>query len=182
MSTLPHTDAVAAAPAATHRRRRVRAWAVVVAGFAAFSALVLLASLPTGANEATGVVADGSRLAARERLDDVWVFLVSDAGRLRLQVAYEGPKGWLSASLDPQSADVVAARSTTAGGGPIPPFTAVYGRAPGERVEVHWADGTTATVDPESDGSYVAVRAGDVRVDDVVVSNGAVVVIATGPL
>jgi hypothetical protein len=162
--------------------RTVRTWAAVVAGLAVFSALVLLASLPTGTDDVDGVVPDGARLVTRSPVEDAWVLLLADSGRLRIQVAYDGPKGWLGVLLDHQPDDVVAARSATSGAGPVPALTALYGRAGGDRVLVHWADGRSQEVETEPDGSWLAVRSGVVESERVEVRDGgATVVEVAGP-
>lgn len=145
--------------------------------------LVLLASLPTGAPTASRTVAPGARLAARAHAADVEVLVVSKAGTLSAQVAYESTKGWLSAPLKASPSNVVAAWTGTRGHGPIPALAIVYGRAPGRSVRVEWADGKRSTVRTASDGVYVLtrdryVRSRSVRVLD---DSGAVVLTIEGP-
>jgi hypothetical protein len=155
--------------------RRTGTWTLAAAVLLAFAGLVVLASLPTGADDPDGVVPAGARLAARAELDDAWVHVLSEGGRLRLQIAYEGPKGWLDVLLDAAPTDVVAAFSSSPGGGSVPALTAVYGRVNGDEVIVHWDSGDE-TVVPEGDGTYVAARAGTVGVSGVEVrADGATV-------
>lgn len=146
-------------------------------------ALVLLASLPTGAPTADRTVPAGARLAARAHAAHVEVLVISKAGTLSAQVAYQSTKGWLSAPLEASPSNVVAAWTGTKGDGPIPALAIVYGRAPGRSVRVVWADGKRTTVRTASDGVYVVtrdryVRSKSVRVLD---ASGATVLTIEGP-
>lgn len=162
--------------------RRARIWAGVLVGFAVFASLVLLASLPTGGDDPADVVPDGARLAAQAPVDDAHVLLLSESGRLRVQVAYRDTKGWLAASLGQRGDDVVAARTSTAGGGPVPALTAVFGRPPGDQVTVTWADGKVDEAVVESDGAFLVARAGVHDSESVVVRrDGEIVVEVPGP-
>jgi hypothetical protein len=42
----------------------------------------------------------------------------------------------------------------------VPALSAVYGRAPGAHVVVHWSDGERSRIATERDGAYVVARAG----------------------
>jgi len=150
------TSPGASGPSALLQRHR---WAI---GGAALSvlviALVLLASLPTGADSAARAVPEGARLATSATVGEVEVQVLSSHGALSVQVAYEGPKGWLAAALPAPPADGVVMWTGTRGQGPVPAFTAVHGRVPGVSVVVEWADGRRDTVETTSDGVFVAVR------------------------
>lgn len=162
--------------------RRVRIGAAAVVAFVVFATLVLLASLPTGADDPEGVVPDGARLAAQTTVDDVHVLLLSESGRLRVQVAYRDTKGWLAASLDRRGDDVVVARSSTPGGGPVPALTTLFGRPPGDSVRITWADGRVDEVAVGGDGTFLLARSGVHESTSVEVLDGAEVVIeVTGP-
>ena len=125
--------------------------------------LVAVASLPTGAATAAGVAPAGARVAGAVELEDATVLLLSEGGRLRVQVAYRGPKGWLGALLPPAPDGVVAAWTGTDGAGPVPALSALYGTAPGDAVRVRWSDGETAEVDTAIDGTWLVARPGAFR-------------------
>lgn len=153
-----------------------RRWLLAGAVFACFVGLVFYASLPTGADRAADAVPEGARLVHDVAVEDVVVQLVSEGGSLRIQVAYPSSKGWLAVALDDQPGDVSAAVSSTPGGGPLPEFTAVYGRVEGDAVDIDWEDGDTSTLTPESDGAYLVARVGRIGVARVTVrSAGATV-------
>ena len=145
--------------------------------------LVGLASLPTGASTATGVVPDGHRVAASAGVGEVRVMVLSASGRLGLLVAYEGEKGWHAVEVDPAPLGAVAAWAATRGAGEVPALSAVYGRAEGARVRVQWADGQLAEVSTATDGTYLVARPGRVRSAQVTVlgGDGAVIVEVEGP-
>ena len=164
-----------------HRHRH---WLTGVAATVLFLGLALLASLPTGGDGPSDAITDGSRLAASERMDDDTVVQILSSGRgLSAQVAYRGPKGWLGARLTVVDADTVASSAATGGAGPVPALSIVYGRAPADAVTVTWTDGTVDDVTVESDGVYVAVRAGRHASASVVFhdATGAVVLEVEGP-
>lgn len=169
---------------------RTRLFLALAAGFTVFAGLVVLASLPTGADEPEGVVPEGARLAARADVEGAAVLLLSRGGDLAIQVAYEGPKGWLGVPLSPGKTETpanlstVASRVATAGGGPVPALTAAFGTAPGAgaRVTVTWADGTRAEAELASDGTWLVARPGVTEVASVVVRRGGRVEASVGRL
>lgn len=138
---------------------RAHRWAIGSAALSvALIALVVLASMPTGAGSADRAVPPGSRLAASTHAADVVVQVISTHGTLSVQVAYRSPKGWLAAALPSAPSDAVAAWTGTEGRGPIPALSVVFGRVPGASVTVVWADGRRTRVEAASDGVFVAVR------------------------
>lgn len=139
--------------------------------------LVALAGFPTGEPTPQGLVPPSGRLAAQTRVAGVHVLVVVDSGDLVGMVAYDGDKGWLSVDLDPVDGATPAAWASTAGNGPVPALSAVYGRAPGDRVSVEWADGVVDTVATARDGAYVVAREDQVEVDRVVAADGDDVVL-----
>ncbi len=164
-------------------RTRHRRWIGGAALSALFVALVLLASFPTGSDSAARTVPGGARLAASANAADVEVLVISTHGDLAVQVAYRGPKGWLSTSLPAAPTDTIASWTGTKGTGPIPALSVVYGRAPGTKVTVEWADGERTTVTTKSDGVFVAVRDSYLRSRSVSVFDdaGATVLEIEGP-
>ena len=60
-----------------------------------------------------------------------------------------------------------AAWTATTGNDEVPALSAVYGRALGARITVHWADGVVGSARPARDGAYVVAREGRVEVDAV---------------
>jgi len=144
--------------------------------------LVAVASLPTGAGDAAGVAPAAARVAAEVELDDATVLLLSEGGRLRVQVAYRGPKGWLGALLPPAPDGAVAAWAGTPGEGPVPSLSAVYGTALGDAVRVRWPDGWVDEVDTAIDGTWLVARVGTLRADKVeVLRDGRVEQEVPGP-
>jgi hypothetical protein len=141
--------------ATVHRHRAVL---LGLAASVVVIALAWLGSVPTGADTAAGTVGPGARLAASVEVDDVEVLLAARSGALSVHVAYPTAKGWLSVALPAAPTTAVAAWAATAGTGPIPALSVVYGRAPGATAVVSWADGEETTVEPASDGVYLAVR------------------------
>jgi hypothetical protein len=144
-----------------------------VAGVAAAvllgAGLVAFASYPTGTARPDGVVRGGARVAAADRVGDVWVMLVSDQGRLGVVVAYNEGKGWLGVRLAPAPGRGIASYATTPGSGPIPALSAVFGRVDGGpgQVRVRWADGRDQQAMVAVDGTYLVTRPGRVRGHDV---------------
>lgn len=157
--------------------RRFLGWLAAAMAVILVVGLVALAGFPTGEPTPGGVVPPSGRLAAQTRVADVHVLVAVDSGDLVGMVAYDGDKGWLSVDLDPVDGSTPAAWASTAGNGPVPALSAVYGRAPGGRVTVEWADGAVHTVTTARDGAYVVAREGQVEVDRVVVADGGEVVL-----
>ena len=129
------------------------------------TAVVAAASYPTGSPTLAGAVPDAARVAARGRVGDARVLLLSEARGLRLLVAYKSDKGWLGVGLDPAPARAAAAWSSTEGGDDVPALAVVYGRAPADasRAVILWADGRRQRVGVALDGVFLAARAGRVR-------------------
>lgn len=151
--------------------RPARAWLGAVAGLLLAVGLAAVASFPTGAPGPTRLLPPGARLAASAPVDGVRVLLTVQGGELVGVVAWKGEKGWHGIDLDPVPGSTAAAWSTTAGEGPVPALSVVYGRAPGRVVGVGWADGRRASVRTEEDGSYVVARPGRHRVARVTVAD-----------
>ena len=154
-----------------------------VAALLLIVALVGLASLPTGYPSAAAAVPDGQRVAARAPVGEARLMVLSTSRRLSLLVAYRGDKGWQRVVVDPVPAATVAAWAATRGSEDVPALSAVFGRAPGVKVRVRWADGTVAEVTPAGDGTYLATRPGRVRSAsvDVLGEDGAVLTEVNGP-
>lgn len=164
--------------------RSHRPWIVGVIVTVAFLGLALLASLPTGADRPQDAVPPGARLADDRRIDDdTRVQVLSSQGRISVQVAYRGPKGWLGTGLGALPDDTVAAWAATGGSGPVPALSVVYGRAPAEEIEVTWEDGEVTTAQAASDGVFVVARDGRHRSRGVVMRDaaGASVLEVDGP-
>lgn len=157
--------------------RRFLGWVAAGITVVLVVGLVALAGFPTGDPTPEDVVPPSGRLAAQTRVAGVHVLVVVDSGALVGMVAYDGDKGWLSVDLDPVDGSTPAAWASTAGSGPVPALSAVYGRAPGDRVSVEWADGVVDTVATARDGAYAVAREGQVEVDRVVVADGGDVVL-----
>lgn len=147
------------------------------------AAIVGLASLPTGASRVDAVAPASSRVAGTVRLGDTRVLLLSDAGRLRVVVAYRDDKGWFAVGGTRPPADSVVAWTATRGGGPVPALSTVYGRAEGATVEVRWTDGRVSRTVPATGGTFVVARRGHVRSTVLLVRapNGDVVDRVEGP-
>ena len=144
---------------------------LTAAGIVAIAAaLVVFASLPTGAATRDEVVPSDARIAASRPVGDVRVLLLSQRGRLRLLVAYHRSKGWFAVRVAPAPQGSPVAWAATRGSHSIPPLSAVYGRVDGTRARVRWTDGREADAGLGGDGSYLAVRRGRVRVGGVVVT------------
>lgn len=156
---------------------RLRTLAVIAAAFVFAAALVVFASLPTGATTPEGVVPETSRLVSSRVVGEARALLASEAGVLRLHVAYRGPKRWLGVGLRPAPAGAAAAWAATPGEGGVPALSAVYGRVTGTAVRVDWSDGQSSTGPTESDGAYLVARPGRVPAVKVVAldENGAVI-------
>ena len=133
------------------------------------TAVIAVASYPTGAATVAAVVPDGARVAARQPVGSARVLLVSDSGRLRVLVAYPGPKGWLRVAAPPGPAQAAAAWVSTPGGRGVPALAAVYGRVSAPlgpepvSVEVTWADGRRSRGPVAVDGSFLVARERPVR-------------------
>ena len=162
--------------------RTTRALAAAI-GVVLAAALVGLASLPTGAARADAVAPSSSRVAGSVPLGGTRVLLLSDAGRLRIVVAYRDDKGWFSVRGTPPPRDAAVAWTATRGGGPVPPLSAVYGRVEGATVEVRWADGRVSRTTPATGGTFVVARRGHVRSGVLLVRapNGDVIDRVAGP-
>lgn len=128
--------------------------------------IIVLVSLPSGEKHLADVLPKRDALVLSRTLDKIHVLVVNDRGSLRLIVAYEQRKRWHSLRVAKAPAGSHAAWAATEGSGPVPAFSAVYGRAPGNSVVVRWRDGTTSPVVPEQ-GVYLALRRGRVRPDGV---------------
>lgn len=157
--------------------RRLLGWVAAGVALVLVVGLVALAGFPTGEPTPEDVVPPSARLAARTEVAGVHVLMAVDSGDLVGMVAYDGDKGWLSVDLDPVGGSTPAAWASTAGNGPVPALSAVYGRAPGDRVSIEWTDGAVDTVATERDGAYVVAREGQVEVARVVVTDGDGVVL-----
>lgn len=162
---------------ASLRSRRFLGWVAAGAAVILAVGLVALAGFPTGEPTPQDVVPPSGRLAAQAQVGGVHVLVAVDSGELVGMVAYDGDKGWLSVDLDPVDGSTPAAWVSTAGNGPVPALSAVYGRTPGDRVRIEWADGAVDTVATERDGAYVVGREGQTEVDRVVVTDGDEVVL-----
>ena len=143
--------------------RRVLAFAVV--GLLALDAIALV-SLPSGEKKLADVIPAHDTLVLSRTLNRIHVLVVNENRSLRLIVAYKQRKRWHSVRVAKAPAGSHAAWAATDGSGPVPAFSSVYGRAPGDRVVVRWHDGTTSSVQPEK-GVYLALRRGHVRPDGV---------------
>jgi hypothetical protein len=149
------------------------------------TAIIAAASYPTGSPTLAGAVPTASRVAARGRVGDARVLLLSESRGLRLLIAYKSAKGWLGVDLEPTSSRAAATWSATSGSGDVPPLAVVYGRAPAEATQalVLWADGLRQPVTVALDGTFLAARAGRVRslAVSMVSRNGSVVRQVPGP-
>jgi hypothetical protein len=129
--------------------------------------VVALAALPSGSRTLAAVIPEGNRVLLSSSLGAVRV-LVTDGSNnnLRLLVAYKQHKRWHSVKVDPAPAGSNAAWAATKGAGPVPAFSAVYGRSEVPKVVVRWSDATTTEVVPAK-GVYLAVRRGHVTPEGV---------------
>jgi hypothetical protein len=125
-----------------------------------------LAALPSGSRKLAGVVPAGQQVVLTKTLGTVRVLVVSEGKSLRLLVAYKQHERWHGVRVDPAPAGSHAAWAATKGAGPVPAFSAVYGRAPGDKVVVRWHDGQTSPTVPVK-GAYLALRRGHIRPDGV---------------
>jgi hypothetical protein len=130
---------------------------LVVAG------LVAVGAEPSGAASPEAAVTGGDRVAARVDVGKAVVSLVSDAGDLRLAVAYRAAKGWFTADVEPLPDGATAAWTATDGRDAVPALSAAYGRATGSSVAVEWADGQRSETRTASDGVWLVARAGRVE-------------------
>jgi hypothetical protein len=142
-----------------------RVLAIVVAVLCVLD-IIALVSLPSGEKHLADVIPKHDTLVLSRNLDKIHVLVVNDRGSLRLVVAYKQRKRWHGVRVAKAPAGSHAAWAATEGSGPVPAFSAVYGRAPGNSVVVRWRDGTTSPVAPEK-GVYLALRRGHVRPDGV---------------
>ncbi|MBA3652943.1 MAG: hypothetical protein H0W70_01980 [Actinobacteria bacterium] len=125
-----------------------------------------LAAMPSGERHLAEVIPPGNRVVVSRTLDGARVLVVSSRRDLRLLVAYKQRDRWHSVRVDPAPAGSSAAWAATTGSGPVPAFSAVYGRAPGEKVVVRWADGKATPTVPVK-GAYLAVRRGRIKPEGV---------------
>jgi hypothetical protein len=150
---------------------RLRHAITAVAVVAIVAALVAFASMPTGAATRDAVVPADARVAATGAVGDARVLLLSQRGRLRLLVAYHRSKGWFGVPVAPAPQGSPVAWAATRGSSVVPSLSAVYGRTDGSPVgvqlRVRWADERQTLATPASDGAYLVVRRGRVRVADV---------------
>jgi hypothetical protein len=128
--------------------------------------LVGLVALPSGARHLSGVIPEGNRVIVSRSLGTVRVLVLEHGKDLRLLVAYKEHRRWHSVKVDPAPATSNAAWAATKGAGPVPAFSAVYGRTDVARVVVRWSDGKTSDVVPVK-GAYLAVRRGHITPDGV---------------
>lgn len=169
---------------ATHARRwpRLRAavWALDLAVFAA--ALIAYASIPTGAPTPAAVAPPDGRVAVVQAVGPARALVVSRPQTLQLLVAVHKQKGWFGLRVGDASPDGIAWAST-AGAETVPSMSVVFGRAAGPVVRIRWADGQAQLVQVQSDGVFLAARAGDVRSLSVAILNasGGIVREVAGP-
>jgi hypothetical protein len=129
---------------------------------------IALVAIPSGAKHFADVLPKGTHTLVTQHIGGARVVLVERNTALVLVVAYEQRSRWHSVTVDPAPTKSNAAWAPTKGSGPVPAFSAVYGRAPGAKVEVHWHDGQVTTV-PTTGGVYLTLRRGQVKPDQVVV-------------
>ena len=143
---------------------------------------VALAALPSGEKKLADVIPNGQKILLSRTVGSARVLLLGDGkatSRLRLLVAYRQRDRWHSVDVAPVKGASDAAWAATEGSGPVPAFSAVYGRAPGDKVVVRWTDQKTTEVVPV-DGAYLAVRRGRVTSEGVEL-NPAPVTTTTAP-
>lgn len=128
--------------------------------------VVGLAALPSGSRELADALPKTGKVVSTHALRDVRVIVLETSQKLRLVVAYKQRDRWRTVRVDPAPASSNAAWAATTGAGPVPAFSAVYGRAPGDKVVVRWVDAQTTEVKPVN-GVYLAVRRGHVRPEGV---------------
>ena len=150
------------APALGRRTSRVRAivWALDIAVFLA--ALVAFASIPTGSTTAAGVAPADGRVVVQRAVGSARALVVSRPQTLQLMVAVHKQKGWFGLRVADTAPDGIAWASTV-GARDLPAMSMVFGRAAGPLVRIRWSDDQTQTVEAQSDGVFLALRAGDVR-------------------
>ncbi len=139
---------------------------VAAVGLLLLGDVVALAALPSGARKLEGVLPEGNRVVLTRTLSGVRVIVVERGENLRLVVAYKQRGRWRSVHVDPAPAGSNAAWAATRGAGPVPAFSAVYGRAPGDKIVVRWQDKEVTETVPVN-GVYLAVRRGHVRPEGV---------------
>lgn len=144
---------------------------VVVIGLLVLGNAIALAWMPSGEERLADVVPEDQVVLLRAEVGSARVLLLAprrarDTGRLRLLVAYKQRDRWRSVDVKPVQGGSDAAWAATEGSGPVPAFSAVYGRAPGDKVIVRWRDGKM-TEPPLADGAYLSVRRGRVNSDGV---------------
>jgi hypothetical protein len=125
-----------------------------------------LAALPSGKKKLADVVPKHAVVVLNRSLDKIRVLVINENRSLRLLVAYRQRSRWHSVRVAKAPAGSHAAWAATEGSGPVPAFSAVYGRAPGDKVVVHWRDGTNSPIVPEN-GVYLALRRGHFRPEGV---------------
>ena len=141
-------------------RLRTIVWVLDVAVFLA--ALVAFASIPTGSTTAAGVAPSDGRVVVQQAVGPARAIVVSRPETLQLIVAVHKQKGWFGLRVADTAPDGIAWAST-AGAHGVPSMSMVFGRAAGPTVRIRWSDGQTQTVQAQSDGVFLAVRAGDAR-------------------
>lgn len=141
-------------------RLRTIVWVLDVAVFLA--ALVVFASIPTGSTTAAGVAPSDGRVVVQQAVGPARAIVVSRPETLQLIVAVHKQKGWFGLRVADTAPDGIAWAST-AGAHGVPSMSMVFGRAAGPTVRIRWSDGQTQTVQAQSDGVFLAVRAGDAR-------------------
>jgi hypothetical protein len=133
---------------------------------------IALAAVPSGSKHLADVIPKQVKVLATQRIGGAHVMLVSRKTTLSLVVAYREHSRWHSVKVEPAPTSSSAAWAPTKGAGPVPAFSAVYGRAPGAKVEVHWHDGQVTSA-PVKDGVYLTVRRGQIKPDQVTVDAAA---------
>ena len=128
--------------------------------------VIAFAALPSGERKLADVVPDDGRILVSRTLGKVRILLVGRGDALRLVVAYHEDSRWHSVRVEPAPAGSDAAWAATGGAGPVPAFSAVYGRAPGDKVVVRWADGKHTELIPV-DGAYLVIRRGQFKPEGV---------------
>jgi hypothetical protein len=155
---------------------RFRRTLTVAIGALLLGNAIALAALPSGEKKLADVIPDGQQIVLSRTVGSARVLLLSDGratSRLRLLVAYKQRDRWHSVHVKPVSGASDAAWAATEGSGPVPAFSAVYGRAPGDKVVVRWTDTKTTEVVPVK-GAYLAVRRGRVTSEGVELNPGPV--------
>ena len=175
-------SAIAIQPATVRRWPRLRAivWtldiAVLLAGLIAF------ASIPTGAPSPAGVAPADGRVVVQQAVAGASALVVARPETLQLLVAVHKAKGWFGLRVADTAPDGIAWAST-AGARGVPALSAVFGRATGATVRIRWSDGTETIATVQSDGTFLAARAGVERSVSVAILNvsGGIVRQVAGP-